>query len=140
MNDIKKILSLIIASTIYSSVLTFQLSNAQVQSPQSDINSTSIAAVITITKDKEGNTIFSPQLTTIKQDEEILIKNNDTVTHSFINGKNPKDPMAGIIFDSGQILPKESAEYLADNADPGNYTFYTTTNPNVTGQISILQK
>jgi hypothetical protein len=48
--------------------------------------------------------------------------------------------MAGIIFDSGQIPPKESAEYLADNADPGNYTFYTTTNPNVTGQLSILQK
>ena len=101
MSKNKKILSLIIVSTIFSSVLTFQLSNAQIQSPESDINSTSIAAVITITKDKEGNTVFSPQLTTIKQDEEILIKNNDTVKHSFINGKNPKDPMAGKIFDSG---------------------------------------
>jgi plastocyanin len=140
MNNIQKILSWIMVSTILSSVLTFQLINAQVQSPESDINSTSIAAVITITKDKEGNTVFSPQLTTIKQDEEILIKNNDTVVHSFINGENPQDPMAGKIFDSGQIPPKESAEYLADNADPGNYTFYTTTNPNVTGQLSILQK
>jgi len=126
-------------STILSSVLTFQLSNAQVQSPH-NINSTSIAAVITITKDKEGNTVFSPQLTTIKLDEEIRIINNDTVVHSFINGEDPQDPMAGKIFDSGQIEPKGSAEYLADNLDPGNYTFYTTTNPNVIGQISILQK
>jgi len=126
-------------STILSSVLTFQLSNAQVQSPH-NINSTSIAAVITITKDKEGNTVFSPQLTTIKLDEEIRIINNDTVVHSFINGEDPQDPMAGKIFDSGQIEPKGSTEYLADNLDPGNYTFYTTTNPNVIGQISILQK
>ena len=138
MNNIQKILSLIIASIIFGSVLTFQLSNAQAQSPQSETDS--IAAVITITKDKEGKTVFSPQLTTIKQDEEILIKNNDTVTHSFINGKNPEDPMAGKIFDSPPIPPKGSAEYLADNAYPGNYTFYTTTNPNVTGQLSILQK
>jgi len=140
MSKNKKILSLIIASTIFSSVLTFQLSNAQIQSPESDINSTSIAAVITITKDKEGNTVFSPQLTTIKLDEEIRIINNDTVVHSFINGEDPQDPMAGKIFDSGQIEPKGSTEYLADNLDPGNYTFYTTTNPNVIGQISILQK
>jgi hypothetical protein len=82
MNNIQKILSLIIATTILSSILTFQLSNAQIQKPHSDIDSTPIAAVITITKDKDGNTVFNPQLTTIKQDEEILIKNNDKVTHS----------------------------------------------------------
>lgn len=140
MSKNKKILSLIIASTIFSSVLTFQLSNAQIQSPESDINSTSIAAVITITKDKEGNTVFSPQLTTIKQDEEILIKNNDTVKHSFINGKNPKDPMAGKIFDSGTIQPKGFIEYVATNLSPGNYTFYTTTDPTITAQVSILEK
>jgi hypothetical protein len=136
----QKFLSLIIASTILSSLGIFQLSNVHSQSPNSNLNSSSIAAVITITKDKEGKTVFSPQHTTIKEDQEILIKNNDTVTHSFINGKNPQDPMAGNIFNSGQIQPKGSAEYLADNAYPGNYTFYTTTNPNVTGQLSILQK
>ena len=140
MNDIQKILSLIIAATILSSVLTFQLSSAQVQKPHSDIDSTPIASVITITKDKDGNTVFNPQLTTIKQDEEILVLNNDTVTHSFTNGENPQDPMAGKIFDSGQIQPKGFIEYVAGNLDPGNYTFFTTTDPNVTAQISILQK
>ena len=140
MNDIQKILSLIIATTIVSSSLTFQSINAQTHTIHSDIDSTPIAAVITITKDKDGNTIFNPQVTTIKQDEEILVLNNDTTAHSFTNGANPEDPMAGKFFDSGQIQPKGFIEYVAANLEPGNYTFFTTTDPNVTAQISILQK
>jgi plastocyanin len=145
MNNFRKILSLIIASTILSSVLAFQLNSVQSQPPQqqqphSDIDSTPIAAVITITNDKDGNTVFNPQVTTIKQDQEILVLNNDTVAHSFTNGENPDDPMAGKIFDSGQIQPKGFIEYVATNLSPGNYTFYTITEPTVTAQISILQK
>ena len=94
MNHYQKILSLIIATTIISSALTFQSSNAQTKPPHSDTDSTPIAAVITITKDKEGNIVFNPSTTTIKQDQEILILNNDTVDHSFTNGENPEDPMA----------------------------------------------
>lgn len=139
MNNYQKIISLIIATAI-SSALTFQSISAQIQSPHSDIDSTPIAAVITITKDKDGNTIFNPPVTTIKQDEEILILNNDTVSHSFTNGASPEDQMAGKLFDSGQIQPKGFIEYVATNLSPGNYTFYTTTDPTITAQISIQQK
>ncbi|HJU60310.1 MAG TPA: hypothetical protein VJ583_11205 [Nitrososphaeraceae archaeon] len=120
--------------------MTFQSISAQTQPPHSDIDSTPIAAVITITKDKDDNTIFNPQVTTIKQDEEILILNNDTVAHSFTNGASPEDPTAGKLFDSGQIQPKGFIEYVATNLSPGNYTFYTITDPTITAQISIQQK
>ncbi|HEX6673252.1 MAG TPA: hypothetical protein VF084_13550 [Nitrososphaeraceae archaeon] len=140
MNNYEKILSLLIATTIISSALTFQSINAQTLSPSSDTDSTPIAAVITITKDKEGNTIFNPQLTTVKQNEEILILNNDTVTHSFTNGENPDDPMTGKIFDTGEIQPKGFIEYVATNLSPGNYTLYTNTDPTITAQLSIQQK
>ena len=140
MNHYQKMLSLIIATAIISSVLAFQSSNAQTQAPHSDTDSTPIAAIITIAKDKDGNTIFNPQFTTIKQDEEILVLNNDTIAHSFTNGANPEDTMAGKLFDSGTIQPKGFIEYVAANLSPGNYTFYTTTDPTVTAQISILQK
>src|SRR5688500_19066613 len=103
MNYYQTILSLIIATTMFSSAFTSESSIPQTQAPHSDTYSTPIAAIITITKDKDGNTIFNPQFTTIKQDEEILVLNNDTVGHSFTNGKNPEDPMAGKIFDSGTI-------------------------------------
>jgi hypothetical protein len=69
-----------------------------------------------------------------------LILNNDTIGHSFTNGANPEDPMAGKLFDSGTIQPKGFIEYVATNLSPGNYTFYTTTDPKVTAQISILEK
>jgi plastocyanin len=140
MNYYQKIISLIIATIILSTAVTFQSINAQIQSPHSDTDSTPIAAVITITKDKDGNTIFNPQVTTIKQDEEVLILNNDTVAHSFTNGASPEDPMAGKIFDSGQIQPKGFIEYVATNLSPGSYTFYTITDPTITAQLSIQQK
>ena len=140
MTHYQKVLSLILATAIISSALIFQLSIAQTQTPHSDTDVTPIAAVITITKDKDGNTIIIPQVTTIKQDEEILILNNDTVGHSFTNGANPEDPMAGKIFDSGTIQPKGFIEYVATNLAPGNYTFFTTTDPTITAQVSILEK
>lgn len=139
MNYYNKFYLLLIATTIFSSAMTFQASNAQIQT-HSDTDSTPIAGIITITKDKDGNTIFKPSITTIKENEEILVLNNDTVSHSFTNGANPEEPMAGKLFDSGTIQPKGFIEYVATNLSPGNYTFYTTTDPTVTAQLSILEK
>lgn len=141
MNQYQKILSIaVIATSIFTYALTFQSIYAQTYNIHSDIDSTPVAAVIMITKDKDGNVIFNPAVTTIKQDEEVLVLNNDTIAHSFTNGENPEDPMAGKIFDSGPIQPKGFIEYVAANLSPGNYTFYTTTDPTVTSQISILAK
>lgn len=141
MNQYQKILSIaVIATSIFTYALTFQSIYAQTHNIHSDIDSTPVAAVIMITKDKDGNVIFNPAVTTIKQDEEVLVLNNDTIAHSFTNGENPEDPMAGKIFDSGPIQPKGFIEYVAANLSPGNYTFYTTTDPTVTSQISILPK
>ena len=141
MKQYQKILSLaVIATSIFTYALTFQSIYAQTYNIHSDIDSTPVAAVIMITKDKDGNVIFNPAVTTIKQDEEVLVLNNDTIAHSFTNGANPEDPMAGKMFDSGTIQPKGFIEYVAANLSPGNYTFYTTTDPTVTAQISILAK
>ena len=141
MKQYQKILSLaVIATSIFTYALTFQSIYAQTHNIHSDIDSTPVAAVIMITKDKDGNVIFNPAVTTIKQDEEVLVLNNDTIAHSFTNGANPEDPMAGKIFDSGTIQPKGFIEYVAANLSPGNYTFHTSTDPTVTAQISILGK
>jgi plastocyanin len=141
MNQYQKILSIaVIATSIFTYALTFQSIYAQTHNIHSDIDSTPVAAVIMIPKDKDGNVIFNPAVTTIKQDEEVLVLNNDTIAHSFTNGANPEDPMAGKMFDSGPIEPKGFIEYVTANLSPGNYTFYTTTDPTVTAQISILAK
>ena len=140
MNRYQKILSVVLVTAIFIGTLTFQSNNAQSQVTHPETDVTPIAGVIMITKDKDGNTIFYPQFTSFKQGEEILIVNNDTVTHSFTNGANPQDPMAGKLFDSGTIQPKGFIEYVATNLSPGNYTFYTNTDPTVTAQLSIKEK
>lgn len=103
----------------------------------SDIDSTPIAAVITITNGPQGDTVFNPQTTTIKTGEEILILNNDTTTHTLTNGMSTSDPLSGKLFDTGSIEPKGFIEYVASNLQPGTYSFYTTSDPSIKGELVV---
>jgi plastocyanin len=103
----------------------------------SDIDSTPIAEVVTITKDPQGKTVFSPQNLTIKTGDEILVLNNSTTPHSFRNGVGPDDPVAGKLFDTGDVAPKGFVEYVASNLQPGSYPFFSASDPSVKGIIVV---
>jgi plastocyanin len=103
----------------------------------SDIDSTPIAAVITISKGPQNTTIYNPQNTTIKIGEEILIVNNSSSPHSVTNGNGPTDTLSGKLFDTGIINPGAFTEYVASNLQPGNYPYYSTSDPSVRGEIII---
>ncbi|WP_415312421.1 hypothetical protein [Candidatus Nitrosocosmicus sp. FF01] len=98
------------------------------QSTHSEADSTPITAVIMMTIDDQGNPVFNPATTTIKQGEELLVLNNLTETHTFTNGNGTGDDMDGKIF-SVEIAPGSFSEYLASNISPGNYSFYSENNP-----------
>jgi plastocyanin len=103
----------------------------------SDIDSTPTVAVITISKDAQGNTVYDPQSITIKTGDEILILNNDTAPHTFTNGVGPDDQLAGKLFDTGTIEPRGFVEYVASNLQPGTYPFFSMSNPSVKGEIVV---
>lgn len=63
--------------------------------------------------------------------------NNDTDFQSMTNGMSPDDPLAGKLFDTGPIPPREFAEYVASNLSPGNYIFYSTNNTSPQGVLTI---
>ena len=118
-----------------------QYSNAQIHKPDTaDIDATPIAVVLMIKEDKEGNVSFNPSEFSIKQGEEVLILNNATSNnHSFTNGKNPDDPMAGKLFHTDTIKSGSFAEYLAVNLSPGKYPFFSVADPaNIKGEMTIL--
>jgi|ERR671918_2024727 plastocyanin len=96
-----------------------------------------IVAVITISKDVQGNSVYSPQTVTIKTGEEILILNNDTISHTFTNGAGPEDQLSGKLFNTGVIEPKGFAEYVASNLQPGTYPFFSVSNPAVKGELVV---
>lgn len=122
--------------TVLSTLLMINIAtlNATVHS---DIDSTPVAEVVTITKDAQGNTVFNPQNITIKTGEEILILNNDSTSHSFRNGVGPDDPASGTLFDTGDITPKGFVEYVASNLQPGSYPFFSASNPTVKGVLVV---
>jgi plastocyanin len=99
--------------------------------------STPVVAVITISKDAQGSTVYNPQNVTIKTGEEILILNNDTTSHTFTNGVGLDDQLAGKLFDTGTIEPKNFVEYVASNLQPGTYPFFSMTEPAAKGELVV---
>ncbi|HSA75054.1 MAG TPA: hypothetical protein VLE21_02585 [Candidatus Nitrosocosmicus sp.] len=130
------ILSSLIISAIVA-ITSVAATQVYAQSTHSEADSTPIAAVIIMTSDDQGNPVFNPTTTTIKQGEELLVLNNLTETHTFTNGNGTGDEMDGKIF-SVEIAPGSFSEYLASNISPGNYSFYSENNPSLKGELTIL--
>jgi plastocyanin len=98
---------------------------------------TPVVAVITISNDAQGNTVYGPQSVTIKTGEEILILNNDTTSHTFTNGMGPDDQLSGKLFDTGTIEPGGFVEYVASNLQPGTYPFFSMSDPAAKGELIV---
>jgi plastocyanin len=125
-----------IAALAVLAILVINLSIANVSLASGP---TPIVAVITISKDGQGNTVYNPQSVTIKQGEEILILNNDTTSHSFTNGMGPDDQLAGKLFDTGTIEPRAFIEYVASNLQPGTYPFFSMSDPSAKGELVVTK-
>ncbi|HET9774378.1 MAG TPA: hypothetical protein VFP25_05270 [Nitrososphaeraceae archaeon] len=142
----KKLISSTITFSILLALLTFSVNSFAVQSidgqihtPDTTPDASPIAVVIHINEDKSGNVFFKPSEFTIKQGEEVLILNNSTGDHSFTNGESADDQMAGKIFDTKMIKPGSFSEYLAFNLSPGDYPFYSSTDPvKIKGKMTVL--
>jgi plastocyanin len=103
-------------------------------------NASPVAAVITISKNDQGNIIFKPQTITIKQGDEVFIGNNDTSPHSITNGIGSNDPLSGKLFDTGVIKAKGFAEFVASNLNPGKYPYYSSNDPSLKGEIIVVSE
>jgi len=79
-----------------------------------------------------------PNNITIRVGGEILIANNSTSDHSVTSGSGPDDPMSGKFFNTDTIKPRGFVEYAAENLVPGNYSFYSATDPKINGQLQVI--
>jgi hypothetical protein len=107
-------------------------------SPSSS-DSSIVAAVITITENAEGNTVFRPETTNLIQGAEIFIGNNSSSPQSITSGTGHEDPLSGKLFDTGVIKSKGYAEFVTANLNPGTYPIYSSSDPSVKGSI-VIQK
>jgi plastocyanin len=104
----------------------------------SDIDASPIEAVIMINEDQNKSVFYQPSVVTIRVGGEILIANNATSDHSVTSGSSPDDPMAGKWFNTDIIKPRAFVEYATENLRPGNYSFYSTTDPQIKGLMVVV--
>jgi plastocyanin len=129
--SMKKVLIIpIVMLGIMLAIPVFQSSYASGLSP--------IEAVIMINENQNKSVFFQPDSTTVRVGGEILIANNSTSDHSVTSGSGPDDPMAGKYFNTDVIKPKGFVEYIPENLKPGNYSFYSSTDPQIKGQLVVV--
>jgi len=137
---------LITSAILLSIVLAFPIFSSYAQSPNntalqrfhSGTDTSPIEAVMMITEDKNKTVSFQPVVTMIRVGGEILIANNATTENSMKSGTGPEDPMAGKFFDTDIIKPGAFVEYIPENLKPGNYSFHSSTDPKVKGQLVVV--
>jgi plastocyanin len=80
------------------------------------------------------NFAFAPAHVTARPGERIKITNVDAIPHNFV--ATPDSNPQGV-FNSGSINPNASASVAAP-AEPGNYSFYCSFHPFMTGVLTVL--
>ena len=97
-----------------------------------------LEGAIIIKEDQNKTVFYQPSNITITVGGEIIIANKATSDHSVTSGSGPEDPMAGKFFDTDKIKPNAFVEYAAVNLKPGNYSFYSSTDPQIKGQLVVI--
>ena len=127
------ILGIILTLPLFQGSYAKNVSNTGVQTFYSDVDISPIETVIMINEDQNKSIFFQPHVITIRVGGEILVANNSTSDHSVTSGSGPEDPMAEKLFDTDAIKPKAFVEYIPVNLKPCNYSFYSSTDPQIKG-------
>jgi plastocyanin len=127
--------------SIYRQDLPPETAQASAGAEKSQINPASIKAdaILTILEgaSTQGNPAYDPKEMSVNKGDVIKVDNKDTVPHTVTNGEGPSDPNSGKIFDTGITNAGEASIIDTKNIDPGDYLYYCTVHPYMTGNLKI---
>jgi cytochrome c oxidase subunit 2 len=100
---------------------------------------TAAAATLTIPQGAsvQGNPAYEPDSLTVKKGDTIAVENKDTTPHTVTNGKAATDPNMGKLFDTSIITPAGSAQIATADVQPGDYPFFCSVHPYMTGTLKV---
>jgi plastocyanin len=131
------ILSLAIIQVSYAQ--SGNSTNSAIKTFHNDTDVSPIEAVIMINEHDNKSAFFQPHTVTVRVGGEILIANNaSSSSQSVTSGSGPDDPMAGKTFDTDKIKRGEFVEYVPENLKPGNYSFYSSADPQAKGLMIVV--
>jgi cytochrome c oxidase subunit 2 len=102
---------------------------------------TTAAAAATLTipngASVQGNPAYEPNPLTVKVGDTIAVENKDIAPHTVTNGKDATDPTMGKLFDTSIINAGDSGEIVAADLDPGEYPYFCSVHPYMTGTLTV---
>jgi plastocyanin len=88
----------------------------------------------------DDSATFSPQLFVAEAGSTIIVKNDDYLIHSVTSGNGPDDTNKKQLFDTKIINPHESSKIIVANLPPGEYHFFCSIYPNMTGILKVIER
>ena len=85
----------------------------------------------------QGNPAYDPAELSVKKGNIIKVENTDTVPHTVTNGAGPNDPNSAKMFDTSLIMGGEAGIIQTEGVDAGEYPFYCTVHPYMTGTLKV---
>jgi plastocyanin len=85
----------------------------------------------------QGNPSYDPATLTVKKGDKITVTNKDTLPHTVTSGTAPTDPNSAKQFDTSIIEAGATADIDTTNINPGQYPFYCTVHPYMTGKFVV---
>ena len=85
----------------------------------------------------QGSPNYDPATLTIKKGDKITVTNKDTVPHTVTSGTGPQDPTSAKSFDTSIIEGGKSADITTEKLAPGDFPYYCTVHPYMTGKLVV---
>jgi cytochrome c oxidase subunit 2 len=106
-------------------------------SPPSDVGSPAAILKIPQGASVQGNPAYDPDSITVKAGDTIAVDNEDSAPHTVTNGKDATDPNMGKLFDTSIINAGDSSEIVTTDLQPGEYPFFCSVHPYMTGTMTV---
>jgi plastocyanin len=85
----------------------------------------------------QGSPNFDPDTLTVKKGDKITVTNKDTLPHTVTSGTGPTDPNNAKQFDTSIIEAGATADIETTNLAAGNYPFFCSVHPYMTGKLIV---
>jgi plastocyanin len=85
----------------------------------------------------QGNPSYDPATLTVKKGDKITVTNKDSLPHTVTSGTGPTDPNSAKQFDTSILEVGATADIETTNINPGEYPFYCTVHPYMTGKLVV---
>lgn len=128
--------------SIYRQDLPPPPSTAQASSKtESKVDPATVKADVTLTilegAATQGNPDYDPKELSVKKGNVIKVENLDPIPHTVTNGAGPNDQNSAKIFDTSLIMGGESGILQTEEINAGEYAYYCTVHPYMTGTLKI---